>query len=474
MSKKLLVLGFILGFCSVLRAQNTFEKVIDTLGSVGALCIQETFDGGFVYCGTSSLNGNDVMIVKLDSIGTIEWVKTYSGPGIEGAMYMEQLTDSGYMVNAVYDAGLFSKSWILRLDISGDTLWTNIFSMGGGAFHVDFGNSMSSFNHSNYGLTGYFQPVPVTHVSSCFVASDSNGLQIASKIYDTSPLGTVSYSIAASYDGGYIMAGNIGTAVGAADVYIIRTNALGDTLWTKSYGNPQQPDGAWDIKQTVDSGFILVGVTYNSLVYNVYLIKTDSVGDTLWTKSYYSVFDQVAYSVEQTSDGGYIIGGIIIDMQSGNYDVYLIKTDGLGDTLWTKQFGGNMPDNGYFVRQTKDGGYIICGVSSSFGNGGTYLIKTNSMGNVVTGAGGVEVNNPFEFSVFPNPSSGNITINLMGITDNASTLNIYNITGEKIYTNAVRIKAKEKIDIHNLPDGMYVIALQIKDRITTKKVIIYK
>ena len=100
----------VLFWCNVAKSQNTFEKVIDTLGSAGALCIQETFDGGYVYCGTSSLNGNDVMIVKLDSIGIIEWVKTYSGPGIEGAMYMEQLTDSGYMVNAVYDAGLFSKS----------------------------------------------------------------------------------------------------------------------------------------------------------------------------------------------------------------------------------------------------------------------------------------------------------------------------------------------------------------------------
>ncbi|MCC7513366.1 MAG: hypothetical protein IT212_01565, partial [Bacteroidia bacterium] len=88
------------------KAQNTFEKIIDTLGSAGAYSIQETFDGGYVFCGGSIYNGNDVCIVKLDSAGTIEWAKIYSGPSMEGANYIEQTPDSGYMVNAVYDIGV--------------------------------------------------------------------------------------------------------------------------------------------------------------------------------------------------------------------------------------------------------------------------------------------------------------------------------------------------------------------------------
>lgn len=85
--------------------QITFEKIIDTLGCVSANCIQETFDGGYVFGGTTSLGGNDVIIVKLDSAGTIDWVKIYSGPSMEGATYIEQTPDSGYMVNAIYDVG---------------------------------------------------------------------------------------------------------------------------------------------------------------------------------------------------------------------------------------------------------------------------------------------------------------------------------------------------------------------------------
>ena len=91
-------------FCSPAWAQNTFEKVIDTLGCVVANCIQETFDGGYVFCGMSSNNGNDAMVVKLDSIGTIEWAKTYFGAGQEAAIYLEQTPDSGYIVNAVYNS----------------------------------------------------------------------------------------------------------------------------------------------------------------------------------------------------------------------------------------------------------------------------------------------------------------------------------------------------------------------------------
>ena len=108
--KKLLLLLFTFCCCSFAQAQNTFEKVIDTLGSGGALCIQETFDGGYVYCGQSYFNANDAMIVKLDSIGTIVWVKVYSGPETAGASFIKQTPDSGYMVNTFCDSGLISRS----------------------------------------------------------------------------------------------------------------------------------------------------------------------------------------------------------------------------------------------------------------------------------------------------------------------------------------------------------------------------
>ena len=116
--KKILFLCFFISFYTFTKALNTFEKVIETLGSAGALCVQETFDGGFVYCGKSNLIGNDVMIVKSDSVGTIERAKTYSGPGTESAMFIKKLPDSSYRINAVYNSKLDKNSGQQVLDAS--------------------------------------------------------------------------------------------------------------------------------------------------------------------------------------------------------------------------------------------------------------------------------------------------------------------------------------------------------------------
>jgi len=111
------------------------------LACASAHCVQETFDGGYVFCGKSDLGGNDVIIVKLDSIGTIEWARVYGGPSIEAASYIEQTPDSGYIVNALYDGGgLNAKSWLLRLDVNGDTLWTQTLSAGFGSTIVNNAN----------------------------------------------------------------------------------------------------------------------------------------------------------------------------------------------------------------------------------------------------------------------------------------------------------------------------------------------
>jgi hypothetical protein len=137
---------------------------------------------------------------------------------------------------------------------------------------------------------------------------------------------------------------------------------------------------------TLDGGFIITGIT-NSVGaggYDVYLVKTDSLGDTLWSRTYGGTGDDEGMSVKQTLDGGYIIVGWTNSFGAGDYDIYLIRTDSLGDTLWTRTYGGVFNDGGYSVQQTTDGGYIIAGYTNSFGAGGfdVYLIKTDANGYV--------------------------------------------------------------------------------------------
>jgi hypothetical protein len=132
-----------------------------------------------------------------------------------------------------------------------------------------------------------------------------------------------------------------------------------DTLWTQTYGNSNY-DACWSVRQTLDGGYVIAGRTesYGEGLSDVWLIKTDSQGDTLWTQAYGGSSNEHGITAQQTTDGGYIITGSTQSYGAGLYDVWLIKTDDHGDTVWTRTYGGNVDDYGYFVQQTTNGGYI--------------------------------------------------------------------------------------------------------------------
>ena len=191
-------------------------------------------------------------------------------------------------------------------------------------------------------------------------------------------------SVQQTSDGGYIVAGYTRSFGNGGDVYLIKTNAGGDTLWTRTYGGTGWDEGQ-SVRQTSDGGYIVAGFTnsFGNGSYDVYLVKTNAGGDTLWTRTYGGTSEDEGRSVQQTSDGGYIVAGYTGSF--GNlYQVYLIKTNVSGDTLWTRTYGGTSTDRGNSVRQTSDGGYIVAGYTSSFGNGGqVYLIKINALGDTL-------------------------------------------------------------------------------------------
>ena len=186
-------------------------------------------------------------------------------------------------------------------------------------------------------------------------------------------------------DGGYIITGSTSSfGNGSNDVWLIKTDSQGDSIWTKTFGGTHQKGKS--VQQTTDGGYIICGTREDiPEIGDVYLIKTDSQGDSIWTKTFGGVENDEGYSVQQTTDGGYIITGETESFGIGNgeQDVWLIKTDSQGDSVWTKTFGGNERDEGHSVQQTTDGGYIITGETNSFGNGESdvWLVKTDSQGD---------------------------------------------------------------------------------------------
>jgi hypothetical protein len=171
---------------------------------------------------------------------------------------------------------------------------------------------------------------------------------------------------------------------GDVDVYLAKMHANGDTAWTRAYGGPADEWGE-SVQQTSDGGYIIAGHSspMGPAVYAAYLIRTDGNGDTLWTKAYEHSGLGKAYDVMQTSDGGYIIAGTAV---SSWYDAYLVKTDANGDSLWTGLFGGSGTEEGMSVDQTSDGGYILVGRTESFGDPGEfhiYLVRTDDEGDTL-------------------------------------------------------------------------------------------
>src|ERR1035437_7667261 len=175
------------------------------------------------------------------------------------------------------------------------------------------------------------------------------------------------YSVIQTYDKGYVFAGSTTSyGSGNSDAYILKTDSLGVMLWQKTFGDINI-DQAYSIKETTDSGLVIAGFT-NSFGYggyDMYVIKTDKNGNAIWTKTYGGTNWDFAYSIEPTTDGGYIIAGGTYSFGKGNEDMYLVKTNSTGDTLWTKTYGGANEDEAKSVKQTTDGGYMTVGYSEN-------------------------------------------------------------------------------------------------------------
>ena len=162
-------------------------------------------------------------------------------------------------------------------------------------------------------------------------------------------------------------------------------NPMSATYFAKTYWGTDD-DGAYSVQQTSDGGYIVAGYTasFGASSWDIFLIKTDANGNIQWAKTYGGTDYDIAFSVQQTSDGGYIVEGVTLSLGAGGGDVFLIKTDADGNIIWAKTYGGTDLDWAFSVQQTSDGGYTVAGYTDSFGAGygDIFLIKTDANGNI--------------------------------------------------------------------------------------------
>jgi len=190
-------------------------------------------------------------------------------------------------------------------------------------------------------------------------------------------------SVQQTSDGGYILAGYTKSyGAGESDFWLVKTDSEGNKEWDRTFGGTDLEE-AYSVQQTSDGGYILAGNTgsYGAGGFDFWLVKTDSEGNKEWDKTFGGTDGDIAQSAQQTSDGGYILAGNTMSYGAGKFDFWLVKTDSEGNKEWDKTFGGTDTEWACSVQQTSDDGYILAGVAGSYGVGDFWLVKTDSEGN---------------------------------------------------------------------------------------------
>ena len=471
--------------------------------------INLTSDGGYIIAGGSkSSNGDttvnyglfDFWIVKINSVGNIQWQKSLGGSNNEIAYSVQQTSDGGYIVAGETNSsnGNITQSygerdmWVVKLDLNGNLVWQKTFG-GSGDDVARYIRQTPDGGYIVIGSTSSFDGVVASGnrgLGDVWVLKlDNAGNLQWEKTYGGGNIDRGN-SIELTSDGGYIMACNsksndnqVTGNHGNYDYWIVKINSSGNIQWQKSLGGSNS-DEAYSAKQTTDGGYIVLGasisnngdVTGNHGNYDYWLVKLNSSGNIQWQKSHGGTLYDHGRSVSQTTDGGYILSGYAMPIAMegvtaiGSNDYLVIKTDSTGDAQWQRTFGHLTDDYSNAILQTPDEGYIISGysdaVTGTTSNYDYWVIKL--AGNQLSTN---EVAVKRNITIFPNPVKNFLNINNLPLE---STVTINDAAGRKVYSK----KYSEKnitINTSELINGNYILQIENERRIIfSEKIIVSK
>jgi hypothetical protein len=340
--KKSSILVFVLSIISITANASHAQYWAKTYGGFStdiAKSIQQISDGGFIIAGYTISFGagaDDAWVLKIDSNGDCIWQKTYGGSGYDKAYCIQETFDeyensTGYIFagsTKSFGAGT-SDFWVLKLDRSGNVTWQKTYG----------GNDEDE-----------------------------------------------AYFIQQTSDRGYIIGGSSASyAYLHKDVLVLKINGDGEVIWQKTYGDSIYHNHLKAIQQTPDGGYVILIASELAMVriYETLVLKLDSNGNVSWYRNYTSQ-DCYPYSMQETSDGGYIIAGDIFSPDYSSYKAWVLKLDSNGFATWQKVYEGYDFDSFHSIQQTSDGGYIAGGDTSSSGAGENenWIVKLNATGDI--------------------------------------------------------------------------------------------
>jgi hypothetical protein len=340
------------------------------------------------------------LTVSSEGGGWVEWSQSYA-KNVGDVKYHDvaysvcQTADGGFAVAG--ETGSYGDFWLVKTYPNGSMQWDKTYTSGSGetaGYYSDGAYSIQETSEGGFILAGYAR-APTKKNTLWLVKTDSEGIVLWNKTYaaNSSYWSGDQWAVRQASDGGYIAAGDrmsYSTSIGDQyEMWLIRTDSAGRELWNKTYGGPFEH--AYSVWQTADGGYILGGSTYSigTNYFGALLVKTDALGNQQWNKTW---INARIYSLQQTTDGGYILAGSMYYSGSNDYgDFWLAKTDPSGITQWNKTYTcTRLPDcereEAYSAQQTMDGGYVIAGYALSSGPSSydVWIVKTDGNGNVQT------------------------------------------------------------------------------------------
>lgn len=499
---KTLFIGITLSILTLqIHGQVTFHKLFaDSSNSAKAFSGEQTFDGGYIAGG-----GN--YVVKTDMNGIVSWNKSINNFRCNS---IQQASDSGFVLfgNGAPLGASYPDYQIIKMDQNGNIIWLKPFDNGSGT--EDKGYSINQTLDGGYIMTGY-NDFP-GNLGSALIRTDENGDTLWTRKYYDSQYGQ---TVIQTIDSGYVVLGIY--------KWFKKINKFGNTIWSKGLQLTGLSSYTYDIKQTMDGGFIIGGQTdqLGAGSIDAILLKIDSYGNFQWANTYGGSGIDNLTSLDLTTDGGIVFTGVTRSLTGTDYDILVVKTDSMGNLEWSKSYGGSEYEYSWYIQQTTDNGFFIAGHLDSISNvsSSIYLIKTDSLGNsgcngvalaltqisqnIVVGSynepdrSGFTITSPFyttgvggsestlcistgilnasniknELAIYPNPSSNYIEIKYGNII-HSGVLTIYDSFGNTVLVKEINNSNMDIVKVKSFIKGFYILKVCTSNSILTSKFLV--
>ncbi|KUG24880.1 hypothetical protein ASZ90_005307 [hydrocarbon metagenome] len=472
----------ITGYGSSVTPMITFERILGTSESESAASVKETHDG-YIMTGFYKPDDEDysyLLVKKTDLYGKTVWFKTFgTDRDPDGGSDVIVANDGNYVVlgnTESYGAGRID-FYLLKLDPNGNLIWSKTY----GGQYDESASEVLQTSDGGFIMCGNTKLSASGSRDAYIVRVDAQGNQLWAKNYGGAGGETASGIIETS-DGGYIFSGST-TSNGTDDfqLWIVKIDANGNEVWSKTHGGAEWEEAA-SISPTSDGGYILSGYTLSkgAGAKDAYLIKVNATGDVIWDKVFGDIHADEFRDAKETPDGGFIAVGYSITFfsQQNQYrDLFIVKTNSSGDLVWSKLIGSDKNEGASSVRITTDGGFVISGFTDSYSKSNNiYLLKFNAAGEITSVYEDDEEKLLQSFILnqnYPNPFNGQTTITFVINKPNDISLILYDLLGREIkilkqgWYNPGEYSAT--IDSEYLSSGIYFYSLRAGSNIQTRK-----